>query len=242
VESGGTVQQQTLNFDPATGTTSPLRSKEDAHDYRYFPEPDIPPIRLDEAYLSEQRQQMPPLPWEVKTQLMEDYQLSDYNAELLTAEPEPAFFFLELAKDNKYYQALANLIINKILPWSKETDAGLAAFPLSAQQLAAFLNLIEAAEVSNSTAYQELFPAMLANPNQSPKELAKQNGWLQSSDADELNNWVTAVLADNPDKVDAYQKGKKGLIGFFMGEVMKRSKGQAEPKQTNALLREALEK
>lgn len=241
MNSGGTVEQQTLNFDPVSGTTSPLRSKEDAHDYRYFPEPDIPPIQLSEAELEEQRQALPALPWEVKQQLIEEYQLSAYNAEVLSVEPEPALFFLTQAKDQANYKALANLIINKILPWSNENDKKLAEFPLSSQQLAEFIQLIDDSAVSNSTAYQELFPALLAHPEQSPRALATKNDWLQSSDADELTNWVESALADYPDKVAAYRKGKKGLIGFFMGEVMKRSKGQAEPKQTNALLRKALE-
>lgn len=240
VESGGTVQQQTLNFDPATGVTSPLRSKEDAHDYRYFPEPDIPPIQLDEAFLDKQRQLIKALPWEVEARLKKEYQLSDYNVDLLTAEPEPAFFFLAFCQTTEHYKAAANLIINKILPWSKESDSPLADFPLSMSQLDEFLRLIEAGKVSNSTAYQELFPAMLAQPIKGAEALATANNWLQSSDSDELSGWVSEVIAANPGKVQAYQKGKKGLIGFFMGEVMKRSKGQAEPKQTNALLREAL--
>lgn len=240
VEAGGTVAQQTLNFDPSTGVTTPLRSKEDAHDYRYFPEPDLPPIVLTEAQVAAIKKEMPPLPKEVRQQLVTEYQLSEYNADLLTVEPEPARFFLALAKATTSYDAAANLMINKILPWSKEEGKPLTALPLSYAQLAEFIALIEEGKVSNSIAYQELFSAMLNTPEQSATNLAQVNNWLQSNDEDEMSSWVETVIAAFPDKVKAYQSGKKGLIGFFMGEVMKVSKGKADPKKVNQLLRDQL--
>ena len=240
VESGGTVAQQTLNFDPATGVTTPLRSKEDAHDYRYFPDPDLPPVVLSKKKVEEVRASLPALPWAIKEELKGKYQLSAYNAELLSAEPEPAHFFLALAKETSAYKAASNLVINKIMPWAKENDASLADLPLTAHRLAEFVELIEAGKVSNSVAYQELFPAMIAEPETAPEKLATDNGWIQSDDADELGQWVDAAIAAFPDKVKAYQNGKKGLIGLFMGEVMKLSKGKADPKMANQLLRERL--
>ena len=240
VESGGTVAQQTLNFDPATGVTTPLRSKEDAHDYRYFPDPDLPPVVLSKQKVEEVRASLPALPWAIKEELKGKYQLSAYNAELLSAEPEPAHFFLVLAQETSAYKAASNLVINKIMPWAKENDASLADLPLTAHRLAEFVELIEAGKVSNSVAYQELFPAMIAEPEAAPEKLATDNGWIQSDDADELGQWVDAAIAAFPDKVKAYQNGKKGLIGLFMGEVMKLSKGKADPKMANQLLRERL--
>lgn len=240
VEAGGTVAQQTLNFDPATGVTSPLRSKEDAHDYRYFPDPDLPPVVLQQAEVDEIQASLPALPWVLKEELVAKYALSEYNANLLTAEPEPARYFLQLAKATPAYKAAANLVINKLLPWTKEEGKNLAEFPLSPQQLAGFIQLIEDGKVSNTIAYQELFPAMVAQPDQEAEALATANNWLQSDDADELLAWVDAAIAAFPDKVKAYQNGKKGLIGLFMGEVMKQSKGKADPKQANKLLRERL--
>lgn len=240
VESGGTVAQQTLNFDPATGVTTPLRSKEDAHDYRYFPDPDLPPVVLSKQEVEEVRASLPALPWAIKEELKGKYQLSAYNAELLSAEPEPAHFFLALAQETSAYKAASNLVINKIMPWAKENDASLADLPLTAHRLAEFVELIEAGKVSNSVAYQELFPAMIAEPETAPEKLATDNGWIQSDDADELGQWVDAAIAAFPDKVKAYQNGKKGLIGLFMGEVMKLSKGKADPKMANQLLRERL--
>lgn len=240
VESGGTVAQQTLNFDPATGVTTPLRSKEDAHDYRYFPDPDLPPVVLSKQEVEEVRASLPALPWAIKEELKGKYQLSAYNAELLSAEPEPAHFFLALAQETSAYKAASNLVINKIMPWAKENDASLADLPLTAHRLAEFVELIEAGKVSNSVAYQELFPAMIAEPETAPEKLATDNGWIQSDDADELGQWVDAAIAAFPNKVKAYQNGKKGLIGLFMGEVMKLSKGKADPKMANQLLRERL--
>lgn len=240
VEAGGTIAQQTLNFDPTTGVTSPLRSKEDAHDYRYFPEPDLPPIVLTKDEVEAIKAALPALPEEMHRLMLETYQLSAYNAGLLVAEPEPAHFFLSLAKATNAYTTAANLIINKILPWSKEEHQPLDQFPLSTEQLAEFISLLEDEKVSNSTAYQELFPALLEQPNASPAALAANNNWLQSEDEDEMNTWVEAAIAKFPDKVQAYQKGKKGLIGLFMGEVMKLSKGKADPKKANQLLRDRL--
>ena len=240
IEAGGKVEQQTLNFDPATGVTSPLRTKEDAHDYRYFPDPDLPPVVLTQEEVDAIKVAMPTLPEAMKRQLMDKYALSAYNANLLTAEPEPARYFLALVNDTKAYKAVANLIINKLLPWTKETGQSLSAFPLTSQQIARFIQLIEDGKVSNSVAYQELFPTLLAQPTEDPEALATANNWIQSSDSDELSAWVDAAIAAYPDKVKAYQKGKKGLIGLFMGEVMKQSKGKADPKQANQMLRERL--
>lgn len=241
IESGGKVSQQTLNFDPDTGVTSPLRDKEDAHDYRYFPEPDLPPVILDESYVSKVREQMPSLPWEVYDRLQHEYGLSDYDATLLSSELSTAEYFLHLSAAAPQPKSAANLIINKLLPYCQEQQIALVDFPVSVETLGSFIQLIEDGQVSNTNAYQTLLPALIESPNQAPLELAKSLQLIQKKDEDFLTQLVEKVISANPDKVKAYQKGKKGLLGFFMGEVMKRSKGQAEPKATNALLREKLE-
>jgi len=183
---------------------------------------------------------MPPLPWELKERFISEFKLSEYDAQLLTEEKETAMFFLELTKHAKSPKACANVIINKIKPWAAEQKTSIKAFPIAAPNLAALLQLIEEGKVSNTVAYQKLFPALLKTPDKSPLELAESLNLIQSSDSNFLEQLVEEVIAANPDKVKAYQKGKKGLIGFFMGEVMKKSKGKAEPKATNALLREKL--
>ena len=241
IERGGAIHQQTLNFDPVTGETSPLRTKENAHDYRYFPDPDLPPVVISKEMIAELIAAMPPLPQQLKQQFLSEFELSDYHASLLTEEKNTALFFLKLAKETKHYKAAANLIINKINPYLQENQLEIENFAIPCQHLSTFLQLIEDGKVNHSTAYQKLFPAMIHQPSQSPDQLAKSLNLIQSSDEDFLEKLVAEAVAKYPDKVKAYQKGKKGLIGFFMGEVMKSSKGKAEPKKTNALLREALE-
>jgi aspartyl-tRNA(Asn)/glutamyl-tRNA(Gln) amidotransferase subunit B len=242
IESGGQVQQQTLNFDPVTGRTSPLRTKENAHDYRYFADPDLPPMVISDAQIERIKTEMPPLPKALRQRLMTEFKLNAYDTNLLTEEKATVFFFLNLAENTSSYKAAANLIINKINPFLQENKMDLADLPISVEHLAGLIRLIDEGKVNNTTAYQQLFPAMIEKPNESPEALAKAMNLIQSADEDFLRNIVEEVVAKFPDKVKVYQKGKKGLIGFFMGEVMRAAKGKAEPKATNALLREILEK
>lgn len=240
IEAGGKVIQQTLNFDPETGITAPLRDKEDAHDYRYFPEPDLPPVHLSDGEIKAIHANMPALPWILKAQLMEEYGLPAYDATLLTDEQETALYFLELAKEIASYKAIANLLINKILPYCNDRQILVADFPIKSRQIGEFIALIDQNKVSNSAAYQRLFPAMLEAPAKVPAELAQELNLIQTSDEGLLEKIIDEIIANNPEAVARYQKGKKGLIGFFMGEVMKASRGKADPKVTNTLLRKKL--
>ena len=241
VEAGKKVIQQTLNFDPKTGRTSPLRDKEDAHDYRYFPEPDLLPVVLSDQYIEEIRQTVSPLPWEVLEELMQKYNLTAYDAKLISEEKAIAVFYKKIADDCGHFKAVANLIINKINPYLNENKLSIEAFPLKTENLSAFINLLENGKVSSSIAYQRLFPAMIQSPEKSPESLAESLNLIQSDDSDFLKKLVLETLDRNPEKVKAYKNGKKGLIGFFMGEVMRQSKGKAEPKTTNELLKKLLE-
>ena len=241
IESGGKVYQQTLNFDPSTGRTSPLREKEEAHDYRYFPEPDLLPLVLSDGYIDGIRQSMPALPWIIRQDLIENYQLSAYDADIIAEEQSIAVFYQKLANDSGNFKAAANLIVNKIKPFINEKKRLIGEFPVKIQNLSAFIHLIDSGKVSNSIAYQRLFPAMIDQPDQSPESLAEQLNLLQTSDSGFLEKLVNETLEKHPDKVKAYRNGKKGLIGFFMGEVMRQSKGKAEPKSTNSLLKKMLE-
>ncbi|MFM9947121.1 MAG: Asp-tRNA(Asn)/Glu-tRNA(Gln) amidotransferase subunit GatB [Saprospiraceae bacterium] len=241
LESGGRVSQQTLQFDPVNGTTSPLRDKEDAHDYRYFPEPDLLPVELDETFLTTTRSAMPPLPWELKARFMsEAFGLSEYDAQLLTEDKNTAFFYIGLCDHTPNKKSAANLVINKLLPWCAETDQEISGFPVSSQSLAAFIQLIDDGKVSAAIAYQRLLPALIARPDQPAAALAQELQLIQTTDDSFLETLADEVLAAFPDKVADYRKGKKGLMGFFMGEMMRRSKGQAEPKTATALLERKL--
>ena len=244
VESGGKVIQQTLNFDPVTGVTTPLRDKENAHDYRYFPDPDLPPVVLSDAYIANANAALPELPWALQKRLTEAYQLSPYDADILTHEKETAYAYLQYADPltPPLRKPLANLFLNKILPYLQETNTPFSQFPLSPQTITAFLELIESGKISPSAAYSKLFPELLNAPTQNPAHLADRLQLLQNAETGFLEQIVRDVLARFPDKVAEYRKGKKGLTGLFMGEIMKAAKGKAEPKSTNAILLKELEK
>ncbi len=241
MEKGEKTLQQTLNFNPETGVTTPIRSKENAHDYRYFPDPDLPPVQLSEDFIQEIKAALPPLPDALYQQFTKQYKLSDYDANILVEEKETALFFLDLIKHTKNYKAAANLMINKIRPYCQEHKISSSDFPIAGKKLSDFIQLIDDGKVSSAIAYQRIFPALIEQPNNTPLAIAQELNLLQESDEGFLEKLVEEAIAKNPDKVKAYQKGKKGLIGFFMGEIMRSSKGKADPKATNALLRKMLE-
>ncbi len=239
-EAGQEVTRHTLHFDPGSGTTSPLRDKEAAHDYRYFPEPDLPPLVLSDEYIAAVREGLPALPWQLYRLLRAQFGLSDYDASLLSEERDTATFFLELADHTPHFAKAANLIINRILPWCKEQGVPVRPFPVPVPALAELIGMVEAGEISHSAAWQELFPLLCAHPDTRPRTLAEKHDLLQQSDEEALVPVVEEVLAAFPDKVAAWRKGKKGLTGFFMGQIMRRTGGKADPRLTNRLLLERL--
>ncbi|MBP6828388.1 MAG: Asp-tRNA(Asn)/Glu-tRNA(Gln) amidotransferase subunit GatB [Saprospiraceae bacterium] len=252
LEKGEKVQQETRGFDPAEGTTYSLREKEDAHDYRYFPEPDLPPVVIKEDVLEGIRSQMPPLPRSLKELFQNKYDLPANEAELLTQQHDTAFEFLTLIQVAElrsaetgqqigtYSKLLSNLIINKLKPYAEAQGvetAEVAVYPLHWVEL---VEMIHDNRISSSIAYQRLVPAMFEKQGTSPVGLATELNLLQNTDSGFLEKTVEEVLTRFPEKVSEYRKGKKGLIGFFMGEVMKASKGKAEPKAATQLLEEKL--
>jgi aspartyl-tRNA(Asn)/glutamyl-tRNA(Gln) amidotransferase subunit B len=240
LEAGGKIERQTLNFDPATGITTPLRSKEDANDYRYFPEPDLPPVVLSEQHLAQLRASLPLLPKVLFAAFTNDFGISKQDAYILTEEKDIALYFKDLCQKIKNKKALANLFINKIKPYLTEQNIAIEDFALDANKIEAFIQLIEEGKVSSALAYQRIFPALLEQPTATPLAIAESLNLLQNSDTDFIEQVCRDVVAAFPEKVKEYSKGKKGLIGFFMGEVMKRSKGQAEPKSATELLTKIL--
>lgn len=241
LESGQSVKQQTLNFDPSTGVTAALREKEDAHDYRYFPEPDLPPVLLSEDYLHAVRASIPATPWETYQTLLETHELSDYDASILFEERASVTFFEALIAHTPNKKAAANLLINRILPYCQEYGYTLDTFALSPAQLAALIALIDSGKVSHSAAYQRLFPSWIEHPEiQDPEALAQSLNLIQEGDEAFLGTLVQEIIGEFPDKVKAYQAGKKGLMSFFMGELMKRSKGKADPAKATQLIQDAL--
>lgn len=241
LESGGEIVQQTRHFDPVSGTTSALRDKEDAHDYRYFPDPDLPPVLLSQQEADTLAAALPPLPWVLYDELIRHYGLGEYDARLLTEELEVALFYQEICTHTSHYKAVANLLVNKLLPERAERQWPAGSWPLTAAQLADFIALIEDQKaISASSAYQHLLPALLQQPALSAAALAQQLNLLQTKDEGLLEQLIAQIVHDNPDKVAAYRKGKTGLMGFFMGELMRASQGKAEPTRSKELLEKAL--
>lgn len=241
LEQGGAVVQETRGFDAANGNTYPLRDKEEAHDYRYFPEPDLPPVVLSPEEVERIRAALPPLPEELEREFAGHYGLPTHDVEQLTQDRETALYFRQLAqKPGANAKLLANLLIHKLIPWSAETGRPLSACPVRPENWIAFTQLIESGQVSASAANQRLFPALLERPDLPPAQLAATLHLLQSADTDFLDQLADEVLARFPDKVQEYKKGKKGLLGLFMGELMKASRGKADPKAATRVLEEKL--
>lgn len=239
LEAGESVRQQTRQFDPTTGTTSPLRDKEDAHDYRYFPDPDLPPVLLTQSYIEEIRRELGTLPWQAFEHLMQEYQLDPSDADLLTEERATYETFLLYADASPSVRDLAKLWLNRLGPWLTEQGLSPGELPLGPEQIATFQEIILAGDVASAAATSKLLPALLQFPGD-PHRRAEELGLIQNTDTDFLATLVDEIITAFPDKVAAYQGGKKGLIGFFMGEVMKRSKGSAGPKETRELLQKKL--
>lgn len=240
LEAGQHVARLTLYFDAAHATTSPLRDKEAAHDYRYFPEPDLPPLQLQPDYIEAIRATLPPLPRQLYEWMRNHCGLSDYDATLLTEDLHTALFFQKLATHTPDFAKAANLIINRILPWCKAQRCPIADFPVPPTALARLIAMVGEGLISHGVAWQELFSLLCAHPDASPDELALTHDLIQQRDESLLRSTVEEVVAAWPDKVAAYRKGKKGLFGFFMGQIMRRTAGKADPKLAGKLLQEKL--
>ncbi len=240
VEAGEAVAGETRGFDAVTGTTAGQRSKETMNDYRYFPEPDLPPVVISDAQLEAARAALPALPSALYRRFSQDFGLSEYDAQVLTEDKDTALFFNELTQQTTNYKAAANWTMGAVKAYLNERALEMAAFPLAPATLAALIGLIDAGTVSHSAAAKQIFPHLLANPHEAPADAATNLGLVQTSDAGALQGFVDAALAAYPDKVAAYRSGKVNLLGLFVGEVMKRAGGSADPKAVNALVRQAL--
>ena len=241
LEKGGRVDRNTVNYNAVTNSTKALRSKEHDNDYRYFPEPDLPPVIVTRSYISSVKESMPALPETLRNKFIEVYGLNDYDAGNLTDEKELALYFEELCAETTNYKAAANWMMGPVKSHLNSLALELSSFPLNPSHIASIIKLIDDNKVSNAAASQKLFPAMIEEPSSDPDVLIKELNILQESDSSVLEDLARAVLADFPDKVEEYKNGKKGLLGLFMGQVMKRSQGKANPKEASAILEQLLE-
>lgn len=240
LEAGGTISMNTLLFDPAKGTTAPMRSKEEANDYRYFPDPDLPPVVLSDSFIDECIASVTLLPWTANTLLKEKYGLSKYDADLISREKSTVEFIQQFELPIKSYSTLASFIANQIFPYINEEQMTLSNF--NVLNITNFITLIDSGKVSRSGALKSLSSEVLkaTNADLDIEKLAQDHNLIQSDDQDFLDAIIAEVLAQNEGKVKAYRSGKKGLLGFFMGQVMGRSKGKANPEVLSKKLGEAL--
>jgi len=244
-ESGEKIVQETRSFDADKNITFSLRTKEEANDYRYFPDPDLTPFQLSEEFIEEILADMPELPEARKSRFLQSFQLPEYDATQLTEEKELADYFEAIvghlsSSNSAAYKAAANWILGPIRSVLNEKGWAISHFPVSPEKIAALIHLVEAEVVNFSTAQQVILPELLLDPQADPQTVAQEKNLVQESDETALLKWIDEVVAQMPDKVKAYKNGKKGLIGLFVGEVKKRSGGKADPKKTTDLLQEIL--
>ena len=239
VENGGTVQQQTRSFDAATDTTFAIRDKEEANDYRYFPDPDLAPFHLSDDFIAAVKEALPALPNDLTKKYQTAYGLSVYDAGQLCDEKETAIYFETVLRHTQQYKAVANWLLGPVRQYLNETGTGFTNFSLQPVVLAQLIELVENGKVSFSAASSKILPVVIKE-NGSPLAIAESMNLLQVSDTNELETWINAALESMPDKVSEYKKGKKGLIGLFVGDVKKRSQGKADPKIVTQLLEQKL--
>ena len=241
IEAGGRIDQNTLNFNADTGETSVLRSKEMANDYRYFPEPDLTPLFLDEVYLNNIKQAMPALPNELYKKYITELSLSEYDAGVITADKDLALYFEELIKHTANYKSVVHLLMGPIKSHLNESGISISDIKVKPENLAGLIQLVDSGKINNTVATHKLFPALLASPQKTAGELATELNLLIGNDSGDVSRYIHDAIAKYPDKVIEYQKGKKGVLGLFMGEIMKSSKGKIDPQKTNQLLIKELE-
>jgi len=237
VEAGGSVEQETRLYDPDKNETRSMRSKEEAHDYRYFPDPDLLPLEIEQAWVDEIEASLPELPDAKKARFMADFGLSDYDASVLTAETADAVYFEAVAETAGDGKLAANWVINELFGRLKKDDAGIADSPVSPAQLAGIIALIKADEISGKIA-KDLFEIVYTEGGD-PAEIVAARGMKQVTDTGAIEQAVDDIIAANPAQVEKAQQNPK-LAGWFVGQVMKATGGKANPAVVNQIVAKKL--
>ena len=240
VEKGEKISVETRLFDAVNGTTRSMRTKEGSNDYRYFPEPDLQPVIVNEEWIESVRKELPALPHELKAKFIEKFQLPEYDAQVLTDHKEIALYFDELCRKTSNYKAASNWVMGPIKSYINELTLSMSQFPLTTDKIAEIISLVDENKIADSTARQKLFPQLVDQPNKKALDLANELNLVQDSDQGAIESIVESVLAKYPEKVEAYKSGQKGLLGMFMGEVMKLGQGKVDPKVANQMLSKKL--
>jgi aspartyl-tRNA(Asn)/glutamyl-tRNA(Gln) amidotransferase subunit B len=239
VENGGIVTQQTRSYDVNTDTTNAIRDKEDANDYRYFADPDLTPFNLSQEYINSIEANLPILPNALVTQYQQQFKLNEYDAKNICEDKLMATFFNDVAQHTTNYKAIANFILGPVKQYLNENSVSIDQTNLQANNLANLIVMIDEGKVNFSVASTKILP-IIFNEDKSVLQIAQEQNWLQTNNSNEIEDWVNAVIENMPDKVAEYKKGKKGLIGLFVGEVKKISQGKADPKIVTELLTKKL--
>jgi aspartyl-tRNA(Asn)/glutamyl-tRNA(Gln) amidotransferase subunit B len=237
IEGGGTIAQQTRLFDANKGVTRSMRSKEEAHDYRYFPDPDLLPVNLSEEFVEEIRRTLPELPDDKKRRLVDKLGLSGYDADVLVAERATAEYF-EAAAEGQDAKTVANWVTSDLFGYLNKEDLDIADSPVAAKQLGALVGLISDGTISGRIA-RDVFTEMCAT-SKDPAVVVEEKGLKQISDSGELEGIVDEAIAKGPAQVEQYKSGNEKIIGWFVGQVMQATKGQANPQMVNKILRKKL--
>ena len=241
-ENGDYVDQETRNYLPAKNQTVVLRSKEDAHDYRYFPEPDLSPIIVKKNYIKKIKDSLPALPEELYQKYTGEFGLSHYDAINITNTKAVALFYNEIVTYTKEYKMVANILMGPVRSYLNENAISIRELSIKAHRIAEMINLITEDKIAPSKASKDLFPLLIKYPQISALKLAETNNLIKESDKKSLLKIIHAVVEKFPEKKEDYKNGKKNLLGLFMGEVMKLSEGKADPKIANQLIKEELDK
>lgn len=240
IEQGIEVVSETRTFDANTGLTASMRTKEDLNDYRYFPEPDLSPVVVSDEWLNAVKSSMPILPRDLHKKFVNEFGLPDYDASFLTESKEVALWFNELCSKTKNYKAASNWTMGPVKSSLNEQSHSISDFPITTDAFAELIALVDDGKVSHTAASQTIYPELLKSTSESPIDIAQRLNLIQESDEASLKPIVEQVLAANAAKVKEYKSGKKGLMGLFMGQVMKQSQGKADPKVATKILTELL--
>jgi len=239
IEEGKTIDQETRLFDTKKNETRSMRSKEDAHDYRYFPDPDLLPLELKNDFVEKIKSEIPELPDEKKKRFIDKFNLSPYEANILVSDKETSEYFEKVIKESDVKLA-TNWITGELFALLNSKDLEITKSPISAENLSKLINLIKDGTISGKIA-KTVFELM-ADGNKDPKIIVEEKGLKQQSDPKELEKIILEIMSKNQDKVDQYKSGKEKLFGFFVGQVMKISDGKANPNLVNDILKEKLKK
>jgi aspartyl-tRNA(Asn)/glutamyl-tRNA(Gln) amidotransferase subunit B len=238
LREGGTIQQETLLWDANANVARTMRSKEEAHDYRYFPDPDLTPIVVEKDFIESIKNELPELPEAKKLRFISEYQLPEYDAALLTETKEMADYYESVVQHCTDYKLASNWVMSEIIRILNDRKISIVDFPLSPEQIAELLNMVVTEKISLKIA-KTVYEEMLAT-NRSAEAIVSKKGLVQISDTSELAKIIEEILSKNPKQVEEYKGGKDKVLGFFVGQVMRATKGQANPALVNKILKEKL--